>query len=527
MRGLSRRLRAAVYCRISNDREGERLGVERQRQDCLARAEREGWEVVGVYTDNDLGASRTVQRQRADGSWEAVSTPRRPAFENMLGKAERGELDVIVAYSNSRLTRRVMELERLIQLHERTRVQIQTIVSGNDDLATADGQMTARIKASVDAGEAKRIGERVKRAAQQRREAGQFHGGRPPYGYDRIGKGELAINAERAALVREAADRVLKGESIYGIWTNFNKRGIKTAPSPRAPQGTRWQGQTLRRILTSAATIGCHELDTSELIQVAEPILDRPTWQRLREILFDPGRRTGSPPDWSSRFKYPLSGLLFCAKCGHWLSGAALPDRRPSNQDGKRRPPILSFACVTATGGCGRLRIAYSPLEQWVLDMVFARLDVPGMQEALSTHQEYPDAEDLRQRITDVQRRLERLDDQYADGMLDDQRYRRQVQRLTKQITEMRTRLAEIQRDVFVIGTGGRSLRDVWAEHDATWQRTLLGHLIDKIVIGPHPAGVTTNLSRRRAETDEELTRRRAEHRENLLLQRVSVFWKA
>jgi DNA invertase Pin-like site-specific DNA recombinase len=522
----SRRLRAAVYCRISNDREGERLGVERQRQDCLARAEREGWEVVGVYEDNDLGASRVVQRQRPDGTWEAVSTPRRPAFEDMLGKAERGELDVIIAYSNSRLTRRMMELERLIQLHERTRVQIQTIVSGNDDLATADGQMTARIKASVDAGEAKRIGERVRRAAQQRREAGQFHGGRPPYGYDRVGKGELAINAERTAVVREAADRVLRGESVYGIWTDFNNRGIKTAPSPRAPQGTRWQGQTLRRILTSAATIGCHELDTGELIQVAEPILDRPTWQRLREILFDPGRRTGSPPDWSSRLKYPLSGLLFCAECGHWLSGAALPDRRPPGPDGKRRPPMLSFACVTATGGCGKLRIAYGPLERWVLDMVFARLDVPGMQEALSSPGECPDAEDLRRRIADAQRRLERLDDQYADGVLDDQRYRRQVQRLTEQITEMRIRLAETQRDVFIIDTGGRTLREAWTEHDATWQRTLLGHLIDKIVIEPHPAGVTTNLSRRRGEDDSSLAQRRHEHQERVLFQRVRISWK-
>jgi hypothetical protein len=158
--------------------------------------------------------------------------------------------------------------------------------------------------------------------------------------------------------------------------------------------------------------------------------------------------------------------------------------------------------------------------------MVFARLDVPGMQEALTSPGECPDAEDLRRRIADAQRRLERLDDQYADGVLDDQRYRRQVQRLTEQITEMRIRLAATQRDVFIIDTGGRTLREAWTEHDATWQRTLLGHLIDKVVIEPHPAGVTTNLSRRRGEDDSSLAQRRHEHQERVLFQRVRISWK-
>ncbi len=32
--------RAAIYCRISDDREGLGLGVKRQEEDCLALAER-------------------------------------------------------------------------------------------------------------------------------------------------------------------------------------------------------------------------------------------------------------------------------------------------------------------------------------------------------------------------------------------------------------------------------------------------------------------------------------------------------
>ncbi|SDY89546.1 Site-specific DNA recombinase [Modestobacter sp. DSM 44400] len=508
----TRRSRAAIYCRISDDREGERLGVERQREDCLARAEREGWDVIEIFEDNDVGASTRSRKPR-------------PAYKQLMKAAQDGLVDVILSYSNSRLTRRPLELEQLINLHTSTGVLLRTVVSGDADLSTADGRAVARTIAAWDAAEAERIGERVARAAKQRKEQGKHHGGFPPYGYDRATEGKLTINAERAAVVQEAARRVLAGESIYGIWTDLNRRGIKTAPGPRAPEGARWQSQALRRILTAPATVGCHLLDSGELRQVADPVLDRPTWDRLREVLHDDRRwQRSCPPDWSSRRKYPMSGLLTCGACGHALAGSMRSQR--DLPDGTQRPGVVSFICNTAQGGCGKIRVDYPPVEKWVLDMVFARLDVPSLQEALSTREERADDDELRQRIRDDERRLEGLDDQHADGVLDNRRYRRQVDRLTQRIATARGELAEAQRTTFVIDTNGRSLRAVWSDHDATWQRTLLGHLVEKVVIEPHPAGATTHLSQRRGEDAQSYESRRKEHQERILFQRVRVSWK-
>ena len=42
--------RAAIYVRISQDRNGEGLGVKRQREDCLRLAKRLGWV---VHEDRD------------------------------------------------------------------------------------------------------------------------------------------------------------------------------------------------------------------------------------------------------------------------------------------------------------------------------------------------------------------------------------------------------------------------------------------------------------------------------------------
>ena len=47
---------AAIYVRISQDRGGAGLGVERQEHECRALAQRLGWTVVDVYCDNDLSA---------------------------------------------------------------------------------------------------------------------------------------------------------------------------------------------------------------------------------------------------------------------------------------------------------------------------------------------------------------------------------------------------------------------------------------------------------------------------------------
>lgn len=58
--------RAAIYCRISQDREGRELGVERQRKDCEELARSLGWPVAesDVVIENDRGASAKSREPR-------------------------------------------------------------------------------------------------------------------------------------------------------------------------------------------------------------------------------------------------------------------------------------------------------------------------------------------------------------------------------------------------------------------------------------------------------------------------------
>jgi site-specific DNA recombinase len=58
-------VRAGLYLRVSRDRTGLRLAVQRQEDDCRQVATRLGWSVAGMYVDNDLGASGFATKPRA------------------------------------------------------------------------------------------------------------------------------------------------------------------------------------------------------------------------------------------------------------------------------------------------------------------------------------------------------------------------------------------------------------------------------------------------------------------------------
>ena len=70
-----------MYTRISDDHTGQGLGVQRQLDDCLALAERLGWDVVARYDDNDLSA---------------FNGKTRPGFEAMLDAMKRGEFGALI-----------------------------------------------------------------------------------------------------------------------------------------------------------------------------------------------------------------------------------------------------------------------------------------------------------------------------------------------------------------------------------------------------------------------------------------------
>ncbi len=339
---------AAVYCRISRDREGREVGVKRQEEDCRALAERRGWEVAEVIVDNDLSAS---------------SGKRRPGWERLLKALEAGEYGALVAYSSSRMYRRIADLGRLIDLAN-DHVQIATVVSGEVNLTTADGRMMARVLASIDQGEAERNSERVKRALAGVRAQGRWTGGRRPFGYMPGPDGVLIPHEPEALLIREATEHPLNGGSLGSLVRDWSARSVTTTT------GKPWSRTNLRDML---------------LRPKPGVVADRDT-RKLRE-LFD-GLSTGKGRE--KRARRLLTGLLVCGICGQTM---------------KSRAP--SYVCEA--NGTVHLRVTARALDVHVLREAALR-SVPEP-ERLS------DPKDpLIARLGEIEVRLEELAVEFATG---------------------------------------------------------------------------------------------------------------
>lgn len=385
---------AVIYARISSDPEGRELGVERQEADCRELAARLGVEVLGVYRENDTGASTRSRKAR-------------PKYDALMERVRGGGVGVILAYSNSRLSRRPREWDDVITFAEETGVQVRTVASGSFDYSTADGRATARTIAAWDAAEAERTSERVRRSFDQRAEQGKPHGP-VPFGWTRV-EGVDRLDPEQAEVVRELARRVLAREPIRKVTKDLNSRGV---PSPR---GAEWASITVRQVLLRERNAGRRVHRGAIIGRGAwEPILDEDTHDRVVALLRDPARVTprGTPT------RHLLSGIARCGRCGGVIRSNRVTDR------------IVSYVCAD----CHRVRRRLDLVDGVVEATIVERLSEPDGPDLLGGDQAALDA--ALSHAGALRDRLSLAADQFADGLIDAAQLARISARLRPQIVD-------------------------------------------------------------------------------------------
>lgn len=390
---------ALLYCRISADPEGRAVGVERQEKDCRELAERLGLAVAGVYIDNDVSASTNSSKPR-------------PKYAQMIERVRAGDIAAVLAYSNSRLTRRPLELEDVLQLHKDTGVRIATVVSGEDNLATADGRMVARFKAVADAAEAERTAERVRRAKRANVEKGTYRGGPRPLGYEPDG---VTIRPDEAEALRDAAEAVLEGVSLARIAREWERRSIVSTRSGRTIPPVE-----VGRYLKRARNAGLLDHKGSLSPAVWPAIIDRETWEAVSAVLADPARRTNQT---NSRPRWLLTGIAICGVCGQTVSHGV--------QRGQPNYRCKGRACTIR-------RQDYA--DQIVHGVVVERLRRPDVADLLPAMDPgaVREAAELRRNVRALEARLDAL---AADTSLSERMLAKRAQVLERELDEATTRL--------------------------------------------------------------------------------------
>lgn len=439
-------MQAAIYCRISQDRNGSALGVKRQERLCRELVDRLGWDVAEVYTDNDTSA---------------YNGHARPAYERMLDAARSGIIDAIVVLDTDRLTRHPRELEDVIDLAESHRVALAN-VSGKIDLGSSEGRLIARITGAVARQESERKSERTRRKQDELALAGAWAGGPRRFGYT---DGMAAIIEPEAEAIRQAARAVLDQDASWrSLAAAWNAVGLTS------PRGGEWRPGSVRRTLISPFLAGLR-VHRGEVVGRAQwpAILDRVTHQRLAAIT-----RSGRPRSYATRL---LTGILVCGRCGHGLTA--------SQTDKSRR----IYRCKPEPGDssrCGNLNVSAEPAEAAVRAMVLDALAGPGLDAAAAAVDDAETADALA-RLEELSARKAEAARMFADGLIGRSEYLPMRDRIETQVAEVSETIAAPQPADGLIDRlrNTDDLPALWDGSDDRWRRQVLGLLIESIVVAP------------------------------------------
>lgn len=461
-------MRALLYARVSYDRDGQGRSVDEQLVDLREWVTRRGWEITKEIRDDAISASRHAKRKR------------RPGWDEVVSLIERGDVDVLAVWENSRTTR---QLGEWAQLRDLLRDRGVLLLASDQvvDFSDLGQSLTAGIRAVVDEDESERTRARIRRTMRSQAQQGRPHG-RRLYGYRRVYDDKTGAlvgqvpEPDEAAVVAEIVDRVAHGEGMRTIASELNERGLTTNT------GKAWTGTQVRRVVTNwhyAAKRVHHGEPVADAVW--EPIVTAEALRAAIDRVSGNGHGRATP---SSAARYLLSGVLICGRCGE------------SMRMGRDRGRRLVYTCRNAswvdpeTGkvrGVGHLTATMGAVDEHVVEVIAAWLDRPDVAKVIAaTSGNEPDIA----AVNELEALRSRLDDAaaaYGRGEISVTMLAKLEAQLTEQITALEREITRTSVPVAVADALGRDFRSL----DVATQREVIRSIVRPVLL-PGARGART-----------------------------------
>ena len=393
---------AALYARVSSDRQDVDLSVSAQLRALKDYARANGYSVAREYVD-EAESGRVADR---------------PQFREMIeeGSKPKAPLDVILVWKFSRFTRKREHAVAFKSMLRRKGIRVVSITEQTEDNAT--GRLLEGIIESVDEFYSENLAQDVVRGMREAASRGFFLASNAPFGYRRVKVSDgvkerptLEVDPATAPVVREIFEKSLRGSGLKEICKELNDRGITN-------RGKRWYKGTLHYVLRNEAYTGTAVWGrTSKGEKTQDPVRVEGAWPALisrdlfdgvQQAMRDRAPKVRRPARVGSRFL--LSELLKCGVCG-----------RPYSAQGAKSGQFAYYICGTlfreGAGTCSARYLNAPPrLETFVVEKIRERIlneetivalvaeEIDAMAGELSRRLEVIEAE-----LSDVRKRLERL----------------------------------------------------------------------------------------------------------------------
>jgi site-specific DNA recombinase len=455
---------AAIYARVSSEQQREENTIASQTASLIEFAKSHELEVPKEWVFEDEGYSG--------------ATLERPGLERVRDLAAEGQIQVVLAYSPDRLSRKYAY--QILLIEEFARHGVETLFVKSPQGNSPEDHLLVQFQGMIAEYERAQILERSRRGKRHRAHVGEVSVmSGAPYGYRYIRKTDEApaayiVDEVEASVVRRVYDMyTVEGLSIAEITRRLNSEGIRTRKASRWERSVVWGmlrnpayrgvacfGKTRlsaraqmrpqrRRGMTTPSNTAGHQRPREEWIEIPVPALvTEETFARAQELLYQnkirSRRRTIAPS--------VVQGLVGCAKCGYAFS-------RTSTQTSARK--IHYYKCIGSDswrklGGpvCDNNRfIRQELLDQIVWAEVVRLLEDPVLiqQEldrrlaaARTSDPTRKREQNLQRELTHVGKGIERLLTAYQEGLLSLEQLRERMPMLRRREQALRAELQAI-----------------------------------------------------------------------------------
>lgn len=311
--------KVCAYVRVSTDSLQQEDSLENQttyfKGFITANSE---WEFVGIYSDQGISGYKE----------------NRPGFQKMIEDARAGNIDLIVVKSISRFARNTETVLKFTRELKSIGVGIFFELQNINTLSGA-GELMLTILAAFAQAESEGASANAKMTYKRKFESGiPAHGLECTFGYKANAQGDIVIDEEKAAVVRQIFDL-----AEQGIWPSKIKQYLNKNGVPGCAGGD-WDDTAVFRVLHNVSYKGDlilqktyrdsrrkqrkneGQVDQWYIAENHQPIVPPEQWDKVQEILQKrsehlqkPARPKTDKPR-SSRNTYPLSNMMYCPHCG-------------------------------------------------------------------------------------------------------------------------------------------------------------------------------------------------------------------
>lgn len=459
-----RRIKAACYCRLSDDdaQDGTSVSIETQTKILGDYCRDHGMEIFNYYKDDGYTGTNF----------------NRPAFKQMMKDAESGAINTIIVKDLSRFGREHLQVGTYLQV-TLPNMGIRFIAIGDDvdsERGSLDYDLMVPIKNIFNEYYPADCSRKIRQAFITKASNGEFIGSQAPYGYKKSAEDKHVLEPDEKTAwiitwIFEMA--AYQGYGYNKIARVLTERKVTTPAAYQAQQAgrsyskepTEWNLTTVYHIISNETYLGhlisgkrrIASFKNKKVIHKPEeewivvenrfpPLIDEKLWNAAHERLKTRKRET------SNGFVNIFAGLVKCGDCGYALG--------ITNAKTQKNYFVCQTYSKKGREYCTSHYITYDTLYQAVLSDIkqmlysvqenreaFMKMVLKKIGDSDDTGRQLMEREiaDLSKRIGELSAKYDRLYDDRLDGILSDRKFKEMAERVEAEQNRAEERLAELK----------------------------------------------------------------------------------